>query len=275
MRPEPDRPRSGASPSALEPRPARRRPGAPWRWGAALLAGLSVVAALGIAPTPGQTPAVPREAIEEVIREYLLNHPELIIESIRRAQQREREAARAQGQAAILAHRQALSHDPDSPVGGNPAGDVTVVEFFDYRCPHCRRMAPVIKTLLTEDPRVRLVYKELPILGEESVLAARAALAARRQGRYAEAHDRLMAETGPLTKASVVQTLAAIGLDPERLRADMDAPEVATLIGRELALAQALGIHGTPAFVVGGELVVGAVDLGTLRDLISQARRAP
>ena len=84
-----------------------------------------------------------------------------------------------------------------------------------------------------------------------------------------------MAETGPLTKASVVAALAAIGLDPERLRADMDAPEVATLIGRELALAQALGIDGTPAFVVGGELVVGAVDLGTLRDLISQARRAP
>jgi protein-disulfide isomerase len=115
----------------------------------------------------------------------------------------------------------------------------------------------------------------MPILGEESGLAARAALAARRQGKYAEAHDRLMAESGPLTPASVVAALSGIGLDAERLRADMNAPEVAALIARELALAQALGIHGTPAFVVGGELVVGAVDLGTLRDLISQARRAP
>ncbi len=241
------------------------------------MATLLAVLALGLsaAPAQGQTPAVPREAIEEVIREYLLSHPELIIESLRRAQQREREAARAQGRAAVQAHRQALVHDPDSPVGGNPAGDVTVVEFFDYRCPHCRRMVPVIKSLLAHDTRVRLVYKELPILGEESVLAARAALAARGQGKYVEAHDRLMAETGPLTQASVVAALAAIGLDPERLRADMDAPEVAALIGRELALAQALGINGTPAFVVGGELVVGAVDLGTLRDLIDKARRAP
>lgn len=245
------------------------------RWGTALLVGLAVAAALGAAPASAQTPAVPREAIEEVIREYLLSHPELIIESLRRAQQREREAARAQGRAAVLSHRQALSHDPDSPVGGNPSGDVTVVEFFDYRCPHCRRMAPVIKALLAQDPRVRLVYKEMPILGEESMIAARAALAARRQGKYAEAHDRLMTESGPLTPASVVAALAAIGLDPGRLRADMEAPEVAALLGRELALAQALGIDGTPAFVVGGELVVGAVDLGTLQDLITQARRAP
>jgi protein-disulfide isomerase len=218
---------------------------------------------------------VPREAIEEVIREYLLSHPELIIESLRRAQQREREAARAQARAAVLAHRQALSSDPDSPVGGNPAGDVTVVEFFDYRCPHCRRMVPVIKTLLAEDPRVRLVYKELPILGEESVTAARAALAARGQRKYVEAHDRLMAETGPLTRDTVLAMLKGIGLDGDRLAADMDAPQVAALIGRELALARALGIDGTPAFVIGSELVVGAVDLGTLRELISRARRAP
>jgi protein-disulfide isomerase len=234
-----------------------------------------VIAALSAVPARAQAPGVPREVIEQVIREYLLRHPEVIVESLRRAQQREREVARAEARAAVLAHRQALSHDPGSPVGGNPAGDVTVVEFFDYRCPHCRRMVPVIKTLLAEDPGVRLVYKELPILGEESVLAARAALAARGQGKYVEAHDRLMAETGPLTRAAVLATLAAIGLDGERLRADMDAPELATLIGRELALAQALGIDGTPAFVIGSELVVGAVDLGTLRDLIGRARRAP
>lgn len=236
---------------------------------------LAVATALAAAPALGQTPAVPREAIEEVIREYLLSHPEVIIESLRRAQQREREAARARGRAAVQTHKRALSSDPESPVGGNPAGDVTVVEFFDYRCPHCRRMVPVIKTLLAEDPRVRFVYKELPILGEESVIAARAALAAGRQGKYAEAHDRLMAEAGPLTRDTVLAMLKAIGLDGNRLAADMDAPHVATLIGKELALAQALGIDGTPAFVVGDELVVGAVDLETLRELISRARRAP
>jgi protein-disulfide isomerase len=277
LRPDPDRSSPEAS-RAVVPPPASR-PISPGRGarrrGVALLAVLAVATALAAAPALGQTPEVPREAIEEVIREYLLSHPELIIESLRRAQQREREAARARGRAAVRTHREALSRDPESPVGGNPAGDVTLVEFFDYRCPHCRRMAPVIKTLLAEDPQVRLVYKELPILGEESVVAARAALAAGRQGKYAEAHDRLMAEAGPLTRDTVLATLKAIGLDGDRLAADMDAPQVATLIGKEFALAQALGIDGTPAFVVGDELVVGAVDLGTLRELISRARRAP
>jgi protein-disulfide isomerase len=136
-------------------------------------------------------------------------------------------------------------------------------------------MVPVIKALLAGDPQVRLVYKELPVLGEESTIAARAALAARRQGKYAEAHDRLMAETGPLTRDTVLVMLKAIGLDGDRLAADMDGPQVATVIARELALAQALGIDGTPAFVVGDELVVGAVDLATLRELISRARRGP
>jgi protein-disulfide isomerase len=226
-------------------------------------------------PAWAQAPALPREAIEQVIREYLLSHPEVIVESLRQAEQRKREAAQAQARAAVQAHRQELLQNPDSPVGGNPAGDVTVVEFFDYRCPYCRRMVPVVKALLAEDRGVRLVYKEFPILGEDSVLAARAALAAHRQGKYAEAHDRLMAEPEPLTRAAIVATLAKIGLDGERLRTDMDAPEIVTLIGREFALARALGIEGTPAFVVGGELVVGAVDPGTLRDLISRARRAP
>jgi protein-disulfide isomerase len=244
-------------------------------WAAVLIAAVAIAVCVGGGTAWAQAPAVPREAIEQVIRDYLLNHPEVIVESLRRAEQQRREATRAQARMAVQAHRQELLRSPDSPVGGNPAGDVTVVEFFDYRCPHCRRMASVIKTLLAEDGGVRLVYKEMPILGEESVLAARAALAARAQGQYAGAHERLMAEAGPFTREGLVATLAAIGLDGNRLRADMDAPEIATLITRELALARALGIDGTPAFVVGAELVVGAVDLGTLRDLVGKARRAP
>jgi protein-disulfide isomerase len=236
---------------------------------------LGLMAGLGAGRAFAQPPPVSRDAIEQVIREYLLNHPEVIVESLRRAEQRQREAARAKSRAAVQAHRQELVQSPDSPVGGNPAGDVTIVEFFDYRCPHCRRMVPVLRTILAEDRGVRLVYKEMPILGEESVLAARAALAARAQGKYVEAHDRLMAETGPITRATVVAVLAGLGLDEDRLRGDMDAPEVVAHLARELALAQALGIDGTPAFVIGGELVVGAVDIGTLRELVVRARRTP
>jgi protein-disulfide isomerase len=236
---------------------------------------LAVAVGLVGGSASAQAPPVTREAIEQVIREYLMNHPEVILESLRRSEQRQREAARAQSRAAVQAHRQQLVESPDSPVGGNPAGDVTIVEFFDYRCPHCRRMLPVIKALLGEDPGLRLVYKELPILGEESVVAARLALAARRQGKYAEIHERLMIETGPFTRDALLTTLAGLGLDGDRLRADMDAADTTSVIARELALAQALGIDGTPAFVVGGELVVGAVDLGTLRDLVGRARLAP
>jgi protein-disulfide isomerase len=275
MRPDADRSTRTATTSIPEPDPARRRHATRARWGAVLVAVLAIAPGLDGWPAWAQAPALPREAIEEIIREYLLSHPDVILESLRQADLRKREAAQAQARAAVQAHRRELLQDPDSPVAGNPAGDVTVVEFFDYRCPYCRRMVPLIKALLAEDPGVRLVYKEFPILGEESVLAARAALAARRQGRYVEAHDRLMVEPEPLTRAAVLATLAGVGLDGERLRTDMDAPEIAALIAREFALAQALGITGTPAFVVGGELVVGAVDPGTLRDLVNRARRAP
>jgi protein-disulfide isomerase len=132
-----------------------------------------------------------------------------------------------------------------------------------------------MRALLAQDRGVRLIYKEMPILGEESVLAARAALAARAQGKYREAHERLMAQTGPLTRDTLVAALAGIGLDGDRLRTDMDTPEVEAHIQRELTLARALGITGTPAFVVGDQLVVGAQDLRALRDLVSRARKAP
>jgi protein-disulfide isomerase len=241
---------------------------------AAILVVLAIALWLGSTAAAQPSPLT-REAIEELVRDYLLNHPEVIVESLQRAQQRQRVARQEQARAAVRAHQQELVSDPGSPVGGNPAGDVTVVEFFDYRCPHCRRMVPVIKALLAEDRGVRLVYKEMPILGDESLVAARAALAAVGQGKYVEAHDQLMAEAGSLTRAAVLATLAGIGLDRDRLSADMESPEVSTRIARGLALAQALGIDGTPAFVVGGELVVGSVDLETLRELVTRARRAP
>ena len=255
--------------------PAPRRRGSQIHRVAGFLLALAITLALAGIPARAQAPTVSPEAIESIVREYLLNHPEVIMESLRRAQEREREAAKAQSRVAVQAQRQALFQDPESPVGGNPAGDVTIVEFFDYRCPYCRRMEPLVKTLLAEDRGIRLVFKELPILGPESVLAARAALAARRQGKYLQAHDLLIGASGPFTPEILATLLAGIGVDGERLRADMEAPEIAELLRRELTLAEALRINGTPAFVVGSELVVGAMDIATLRDLVSKARRTP
>jgi protein-disulfide isomerase len=196
------------------------------------MAALALASGPGSRPACAESPPVPREALEQAIREYLLNHPDVILESLRRGEQRQREAARAQARAAVQAHRTELLQSPDSAVGGNPAGDVTIMEFLDYRCPHCRRMVSVIRAILAEDEGVRLVYKKMPILGEESVLAA-------------------------------------------SVRADMDAPEIGALLARKLALAQALGIESMPAFVIGGGLVVGAVDIWTLRERVNRARRGP
>lgn len=252
---------------------ADRPPSMLLRVGAGLLVALTVILFGTTGATP--QPPVPREAIEQIIREYLIQNPEVIVEALQRAEQQRRETTRQQARDSVQARRPELLQDPGSPVGGNPTGDVTVVEFFDYRCPHCKRMAPVLKALLSLDPDVRIVYKELPILGDESLAAARGALAARAQGRYLEAHDLLMAEAGPLTAPRVVTLLAGLGLDEARLRTDMESSELVSAFGRTFALAQALRIDGTPAFVVGSELVVGAVDLETLRALVLRARQSP
>jgi protein-disulfide isomerase len=274
MKPNPSRIARGTARSGSRRGAPTRHRGVRGSWGAGLLVALAALLGFGCAPARSQAPASP-EAIEPIIRDYLLSHPEVVTESLRRAQERDREAAKAQARSAVEAHQQALFQDPDSPVGGNAAGDVTIVEFFDYRCPYCRRMEPLVKTLLAEDRGVRLVYKELPILGPESVIASRAALAAHGQGKYQEAHDLLIGASGPFTPDSLATLLAGVGVDGKRLRADMDAPEIATLLRRELGLAEAIGIEGTPAFVVGSELIVGATDIAVLRDLVKRARRTP
>lgn len=158
-------------------------------------------------------------------------------------------------------------------VAGNPQGDVTVLEFFDYNCSYCRKMAPRLGELLGEDAGLRLVYKEFPVLGPGSVFAAKAALAAQKQGRYQAFHEALMQASGPLTQAEVLEIAQSMGLDTERLEADMKDPAIEEAIERNFALAQDLGIFATPSFVIDGQIHRGAADLDTLRGLIRQARR--
>jgi protein-disulfide isomerase len=160
-------------------------------------------------------------------------------------------------------------------VTGNPDGDVTLVEFFDYNCPYCRRVAPVVAEAEAADPQLRIVYKEFPILGPGSVFAAKAALAAHRQGLYFALHEALMQAGGRAAEDSVLAVAKAIGVDIERLEADMADPEVQAAIDRNLALAEALRITGTPGFVVGRRILRGATDLETLQSLIREARTAP
>ena len=240
----------------------------------ALLALLAVVPhGIAQAADPAQGPS--REATEAIIRDYILKNPEIIEQALRILEERQREAEKQQSLKAVLAHREELLNDPASPVGGNPRGSVTVVEFFDYRCPHCKRVAPDVKKLTQEDPDVRIVYKQLPVLGPDSELAARASLAAFAQGKHAALHEALMGQAGGLTMPVILELAAPTGLDVARLQADMEARGIRATIERDRALATALGITGTPSFVIGSELVPGAVPLATLKDLVAQARAKP
>ena len=173
----------------------------------------------------------------------------------------------------IVARQDELLNDPASPVGGNPDGDVTLVEFFDYQCPYCKTIFPSIQALLAEDRNLRYVFKEIPILGRASVFAARAALAAHRQGKYLEFHAALMLARGKLTETKVMRLAEKVGLDMDRLPRDMADRAIGDIIRRNLELAVALGIDGTPAFIIGDTQIPGAVEIDTLKALIARARQ--
>jgi protein-disulfide isomerase len=243
------------------------------------IAAILLITALGMGEAIAQ-PAQPMSSktaeldpFEQRVREYLLKNPEVIIEALQILQERQRVAEAENLQKAIAEHSEEILNDPAVPVGGNPDGDVTLVEFFDYNCPYCRRVAPTVAELEQADPDLRLAYKEFPILGPGSQFAARAALASRRQGKYVPFHNALMQATEQVTEATVMKVAREVGLDTEQLRADMQDPAIEQAIARNLQLADALGITGTPSFIVGHEVVPGAVDLRTLQSLVARARR--
>ena len=238
-------------------------------------AGCLLVFLMGGAPVVGAEQAMgPRsvEEIEKIVREYLLDNPEVIFEAVQRHRERQRRQQAGRDRAAIQAHRQALLADPDSFVGGNPDGDVTLVEFFDYRCGYCKRFASTLETVMKRDPRLRVVYKEFPVLGPDSFRAAQAALAARNQGYYQAFHEALMRADGPLTDDVLMSVARSVGLDTDRLRRDMETPRIKNVLGNNHKLAAALNIDGTPALVVGDLIVRGAVPIEDLTAMIARAR---
>ena len=227
----------------------------------------------GAAESKKAVPGMDRERIEKLIERYILRHPEVILKSVRDHEARQKAARAARAKKNLKARREELARSPGSPVGGNPEGDVTVVEFFDYNCSYCRRSFPALVEIEKSDPKVRIVFKEFPILGPGSLLAARAALAAKSQGKYVEFHKALMGGRAKTSEAGLMSLATSLGMDAKKLRREMDAPAIGKELARNRALAQALGITGTPAFVVGSELVPGAVDARGLRELIRKTRK--
>jgi protein-disulfide isomerase len=215
--------------------------------------------------------AMPKDEFERRVRAYLLEHPEVIAEAISRLESQQG----AQEATEVHSRADEVFRDPDSPVGGNPNGDVTLVEFFDYNCPYCRQMVPVMMQAESGDPKLRVVYKEFPILGPNSTLAAKAAIAAHKQGKYVVFHRALYQVHGTVDPSKVTEVAATVGLDVDRLKADMADPSIATLIEKNLALARVLRIDGTPGFVAGSQILRGAVDLKALQRFIQDARRNP
>lgn len=208
---------------------------------------------------PGEVSATDKAQIERVVRDYVLANPDIIPQAMQNLQ--ERESARAIG-----GERSRIETPYKGASIGNPQGDVTLVEFFDYNCGYCRASLPVIEQLVKSDPKLRIVFRELPILSEESRDAARASLAAAAQGKFKAFHDALYA-AGPLTAGTIAATARATGVDVSRTPADAD-----TEIAGNIALAGKLGITGTPTWVVGDRVLSGAQPFDRLQEAIAAAR---
>ncbi len=229
--------------------------------------------ALSPATRAQDIPAGHREAIEQVVREYLLKHPEVIIESIEGLQKRERAEESRKAEQALVQNQSKLFEDPASPVAGNPKGDITLVEFFDYQCGYCKAAQADVQQLIKDDGKLRFVFKELPILGPVSKIAAKAALASRAQGKYEAYHNALMGYRGKLDEATIIKLASSVGLDTNQLKKDMDSSDVVKAIDANLALAEELGIHGTPAFVTTTQIVPGAISLEDMKKLLAEIRK--
>ncbi len=240
---------------------------------AAIVIGLFATTGWTASAAPSDEPVPP--TLEQAIEYYIRTHPEVIEQSLQELEAKREAEEKTRQKVALGKRQQDLLNDPSSPISGNLSGDLTLVEFYDYRCGYCKRAADAVTQLQKEDPRVRVIYKDFPILGEPSELAAKAALASKAQGKHQAFHEALLASNGDMTKESILAIAQKVGLDAKRLVADMANPEWQAVIEKNRALASQLGISGTPGFIVGTELVPGALDLKGLKDFIARAGMPP
>jgi protein-disulfide isomerase len=214
-----------------------------------------------------------KAALGKEIRDYLLANPEVLLEAMQELERKQDSQRDAVAQKGVHENQAELYRDPDSPVGGNPNGDVVIVEFNDYQCPYCKRAYQAVKSVTASDGKIKIIYKDLPILGDASKIAALAALASVNQGKHQALHNALMEFTGKLDRDKILELAGTVGIDRARLEKDMEDPKLKQTIDRNMMLASALGIRGTPAFVIGKQFVPGAVDAATLRQLVAEARK--
>jgi protein-disulfide isomerase len=244
----------------------------------ALAAAAVSLAFAGAAPALADSfSADQREEIGTIIKDYLLSHPEVMQDVLAELEKRQQSAEAEKHRAAVVENKATLFASPHQVVLGNPQGNVTMVEFFDYNCGYCKRAMSDMLDLIKTDSNLKFVLKEFPVLGEGSVEAARVAVAARMQDgtgkKYVEFHQKLLGGRGAADKARALAVAKEVGFDMPRLERDMGSDEVKKTIEENMKLAEALGVNGTPSYVVGEEVVVGAVGLDSLREKISAERK--
>ena len=244
----------------------------------AISAGAAAALMLAAVPVRAQTFSEPQRAeIERIVKEYLIAHPEVLQEAISELEKRQTAAEAERHRAGIKAHSEALFNSPRQVTLGNLQGDVTLVEFFDYNCGYRKRALNDMLDLLKSDPKLKIVLKEFPVLGQGSVEAAQVAVAVRMQDKggkkYLDFHQKLLGGRGQADKMRALAVAKEVGLDMARLEKDLGGDEPKATIEESLQIAEALGLNGTPSYVIGGDVVIGAVGLAALKDKVETARR--
>jgi protein-disulfide isomerase len=243
-----------------------------------ILAGAGAAVLLMLAPpvVADEFSAPQKSEIERIIREYLVSHPEVLQDAIAELEKRQTAADLEKTKAAVASNAETLFNSSRQVVLGNPKGNVTMVEFFDYNCGYCKRAMSDMLDLLKNDPNLRIILKEFPVLGAGSVEAAKVAAAVRMQDKdgkkYLEFHQKLLGGRGQADKARALAVAKEVGLDMKRIEADMESDEAKASLEESLKLGETLGLNGTPSYVVGSDVVVGAVGLDALRTKVSAAR---
>lgn len=216
-----------------------------------------------------------KAAVEDVVRELLTKkEPDIIIKAAQELQKKEEAESATKAEKALESYKDQVFKDPHAPVGGNLKGDVTVVEFFDYQCHYCKLALTAVEKLLKEDKNLKIIYKEYPVLGPDSVEAAKISLAAAKQGKFSEMHQALLTTKEHLSGDGLMEVAKKAGLDTAKLKKDMASEEFAKWIEENQKVGMEIGARGTPTFVIGSKVYPGALPYEKLKSLVEEARKA-
>jgi protein-disulfide isomerase len=242
-------------------------------------AAILIAAGIGMASLPAvaqeDAPLTPKQVdgVQKIIRAYLLEHPEVISDAVEALREKMRAQSEADSKKAILSYKDELFDSKDDPIAGNPKGDVTLVEFFDYNCGFCKQTMDAMFDAAKADGKVKIVLKDFPILTDDSTIAARVALAAKKQGKYDDIHRAFMKYRGRLDEKAIWHVAADTGLNIDQIKRDMGSPDIDKQLRRTRELAHDLDIGGTPAFIIGDRIMSGALDQQVLKQLFEVNRK--